>query len=108
MNSIFIFEKEISWGVGGLKVKVSSIKTRQRQRNDNTTEKQYMSYETELDLIKVLGWTKSTKFIYILKQLKNGKTEDEIFESLSGLMKPKSFNNYLHQINRIGDDIKFV
>jgi hypothetical protein len=67
-----------------------------------------MSYETELDLIKVLGWTKSTKFIYILKQLKNGKTEDEIFESLSGLMKPKSFNNYLHQINRIGDDIKFV
>ena len=67
-----------------------------------------MSYDTELDLIKVMGWTQSTKLIYILKELKNGKTKEEIFESLSGLMKPKSFSNYLNQINRIGDDIKFV
>jgi hypothetical protein len=67
-----------------------------------------MKFNNELELIKVMGWTKSLKLTYILKQLKNGKTEDEIFESLSGLMKPKSFNNYLHQINRIGDDIKFV
>jgi hypothetical protein len=67
-----------------------------------------MKFNNELELIKVMGWTKSLKLTYILKELKNGKTKDEIFESLSGLMKPKSFNNYLHQINRIGDDIKFV
>ena len=67
-----------------------------------------MKFDNELDLIKVMGWTQSNKLTYILKELKNGKTKDEIFESLSGLMKPKSFSNYLNQINRIGDDIKFI
>ena len=67
-----------------------------------------MNYDNELDLIKVLGWTKSVKLTYILKEMRNGKSEDEIFESLKGLIKPKSFHNYLNQIKRIGDDIKFV
>mgnify|MGYP001302179464 FL=1 len=67
-----------------------------------------MSYDTELDLIKVMGWTQSTKLIYILKELKNGKTKDEIFESLRGLIKPKSFQGYINKIETLGDDIKFV
>jgi hypothetical protein len=67
-----------------------------------------MSYDTELDLIKVMGWTQSTKLIYILKELKNGKTKDEIFESLRGLIKPKSFQGYINKIETLGDDIKFI
>ena len=67
-----------------------------------------MSYDNELDLIKVLGWTQSVKLTYILKQLRNGKSKDEILESLDGLIKPKSFKNYINQIDRIGDKIKFV
>ena len=67
-----------------------------------------MSYDNELDLIKVLGWTQSVKLTYILKQLRNGKSKDEILESLDGLIKPKSFKNYINQIDRIGDEIKFV
>ena len=67
-----------------------------------------MSFDTELDLIKVMGWTQSTRLIYILKELKNGKTKDEIFESLRGLIKPKSFQGYINKIETLGDDIKFV
>ena len=67
-----------------------------------------MSYDTELDLIKVMGWTQSTKLIYILKELKNGKTKEEVFESLRGLIKPKSFQGYINKIETLGDDIKFI
>ena len=41
-----------------------------------------MKFDNELDLIKVMGWTQSNKLIYILKELKNGKTKEEVFESL--------------------------
>ena len=67
-----------------------------------------MKFNNELELIKVMGWTKSLKLTYILKELKNGKTKDEIFENLSGLMKPKSFQGYINKIETLGDDIKFI
>ena len=67
-----------------------------------------MKFDNELDLIKVMGWTQSNKLIYILKELRNGKTKEEVFESLKGLIKPKSFEGYINKIERLGDDIKFV
>ncbi len=67
-----------------------------------------MKFNNELDLIKVMGWTSSIKLTYILKQLRNGKTKDEILDSLDGLIKPKSFEGYINKIKRIGNDIKFV
>jgi len=67
-----------------------------------------MKFDNELDLIKVMGWTQSNKLTYILKQMRNGKTKDEIFESLKGLIKPKSFEGYINKIERLSDDIKFV
>tara|TARA_Y100000592_G_C5296276_1_gene233244 strand:- start:21 stop:224 length:204 start_codon:yes stop_codon:yes gene_type:complete len=67
-----------------------------------------MKFNNELELIKVMGWTKSLKLTYILKELKNGKTKDEIFESLRGLIKPKSFQGYINKIETLGDDIKFI
>lgn len=67
-----------------------------------------MKFDNELDLIKVMGWTQSNKLTYILKELKNGKTKDEILDSLDGLIKPKSFEGYINKIERLEDDIKFV
>ena len=67
-----------------------------------------MKFNNELELIKVMGWTKSLKLTYILKELKNGKTKEEVFESLRGLIKPKSFQGYINKIETLGDDIKFV
>jgi len=67
-----------------------------------------MKFDNELDLIKVMGWTQSNKLIYILKELKNGKTKEEVFESLKGLIKPKSFEGYITKIERLSDDIRFV
>ena len=67
-----------------------------------------MSFKTEKELIKVLGWTKTSKLLYIIKEMNEGKSEDEIFEGLEGLIKPKSFNSYLNQIERIRSDIRFV
>ena len=67
-----------------------------------------MKFNNELELIKVMGWTKSLKLTYILKELKNGKTKEEVFESLRGLIKPKSFQGYINKIETLGDDIKFI
>jgi len=67
-----------------------------------------MSFNTEKDLIKVLGWTKTFKLIYIIKQMNEGKSKDQILDSLDGLIKPKSFNSYINQIERIRSDIRFV
>ena len=67
-----------------------------------------MSFNTEKDLIKVLGWTKTFKLLYIIKEMNEGKTKDEILDSLDGLIKPKSFNSYINQIERIRSDISFV
>ena len=52
-----------------------------------------MKFNNELELIKVI---------------RNGKTKEEVFESLKGLIKPKSFEGYINKIERLGDDIKFV
>tara|TARA_R100000008_G_C3514401_1_gene130536 strand:- start:178 stop:381 length:204 start_codon:yes stop_codon:yes gene_type:complete len=67
-----------------------------------------MSFNNEKDLIKVLGWTKTSKLLYIIKELDSGKSKDEILEGLEGLIKPKSFYSYLNQIERIRSDISFV
>ena len=69
-----------------------------------------MRFETELDLIKVLGWTTSSKIRYILNELRNNKDRDTIENELcnqSKVMKKKSFQNYWNKINRIEEDIKF-
>ena len=55
-----------------------------------------MRFETELDLIKVLGWTTSSKIRYILNELRNNKDRDTIENELcneSKVMKKKSFQN---------------
>ena len=70
-----------------------------------------MSFNNETDLIKVLGWTKSSKIIYIIKQMNDNKTKDDIYEELvedKKLMKSKSFHTYWNQIDRIKNDIQFV
>ena len=69
-----------------------------------------MNINTELDLIKVLGWTQSSKIRYILNELRNKKDKDTIMFELveeSKVMKKKSFQNYWNILNRIEDDIKF-
>ena len=48
-----------------------------------------MSFNNEKDLIKVLGWTKTSKLLYIIKELDSGKSKDEILEGIEGLIKPK-------------------
>ena len=35
-----------------------------------------MSFNTEKDLIKVLGWTKTFKLLYIIKEMDQGKTHN--------------------------------
>jgi len=67
-----------------------------------------MSFNTEKDLIKVLGWTKTFKLLYIIKEIDKGLTKDQILNSLDGLIKPKSFHSYINQIERIRSDISFV
>ena len=67
-----------------------------------------MSFKTEKELIKVLGWTKTSKLLYIIKEMNEGKSEDEILRGLDGLIKPKSFHSYINQIERIRSDIRFV
>ena len=69
-----------------------------------------MNINTELDLIKVLGWTQSSKIRYILNELRNKKDKDTIMFELveeSKVMKKKSFQNYWNILNRIEEDIKF-
>ena len=70
-----------------------------------------MSFNNERDLIKVLGWSRSSKIIYILKQINDNKSKEDIYEDLveeNKLMKSKSFQNYWNQIDRIKNDIQFV
>ena len=70
-----------------------------------------MSFNNERDLIKVMGWTRSSKIIYIMKQINENKTKDDIYEDLvedKKLMKSKSFQSYWNQIDRIKNDIQFV
>jgi len=69
-----------------------------------------MNINSELDLIKVLGWTQSSKIRYILNELRNEKSKDTIMFELveeSKVMKKKSFQNYWNILNRIEEDIKF-
>ena len=69
-----------------------------------------MSFSNELELIKVLGWSKSSKILYIMNEMKNHSKED-IYQELvedNKLMKSKSFQVYWNHINRIKDDIQFV
>ena len=70
-----------------------------------------MSYENEKDLIKVLGWTRTSKLLYIMKQIHEDISKEDIYKDLveeNKLMKPKSFQSYWNQIDRIKDDIQFV
>ena len=69
-----------------------------------------MNYENEIDLIKVLGWTQSSKMIYILHQLKN-KSKEDVYEELvneTKVLKPKSFKSIMNRIDTIRNDIQFV
>ena len=69
-----------------------------------------MTYNKEEDLIRVLGWTISSKLIYLMKKL-NNINRDELFEEVvkeNKLMKTKSFNSYMTRIDRIRDDVRFI
>jgi hypothetical protein len=69
-----------------------------------------MRFNNELELVRVLGWTKSSKIIYIMNELKT-KTKEDVFNELvteNKVMKSKSFQVYLNTINRLKDDIQFV
>jgi len=70
-----------------------------------------MNINKETDLIKILGWTQTSKILYIIKQLNDNKSKDDIYRDLvedNKLMKSKSFQNYWNQIKRIRDNIEFV
>ncbi len=69
-----------------------------------------MSFNNEIELVKVLGWSKTSKIVYIMNQLKT-KSKEDVYNELvteNKVMKSKSFNVYLNTINRIKDDIQFV
>ena len=69
-----------------------------------------MSFNNEIELVKVLGWSKKSKIVYIMNQLKT-KSKEDVYNELvteNKVMKSKSFNVYLNTINRIKDDIQFV
>ena len=77
--------------------------------NNNITGEN-MSFNNEIELIKVLGWSKTSKIVYIMNQLKT-KSKEDVYNELvteNKVMKSKSFNVYLNTINRIKDDIQFV
>ncbi len=70
-----------------------------------------MNFKNETDLIKVLGWSKSSKMIFILRMINNNMTKEDIYKELvedNGLMKTKSFKTYWNQIDRIKESIQFV
>ena len=69
-----------------------------------------MKYNKEEELIRVLGWSISSKLIYLMKKL-NNINRDELFEEVveeNKLMKTKSFNSYMTRIDRIRDDVRFI
>ena len=69
-----------------------------------------MKYNKEEELIRVLGWSISSKLIYLMKKL-NKINRDELFEEVveqNKLMKTKSFNSYMTRIDRIRDDVRFI
>ena len=69
-----------------------------------------MTYNKEEDLIRILGWSISSKLIYLMKKL-NKINRDELFEEVveqNKLMKTKSFNSYMTRIDRIRDDVRFI
>jgi len=70
-----------------------------------------MNFKNETDLIKVLGWSKSSKMIFILRMINNNMTKEDIYKELvedNGFMKTKSFKTYWNQIDRIKESIQFV
>ena len=69
-----------------------------------------MTYNKEEELIRILGWSVSSKLIYLMKKL-NNINRDELFEEVveeNKLMKTKSFNSYMTRIDRIRDDVRFI
>jgi len=69
-----------------------------------------MTYNKEEDLIRILGWSISSKLIYLMKKL-NNINRDELYEEVveeNKLMKTKSFNSYMTRIDRIRDDVRFI
>ena len=69
-----------------------------------------MTYNKEEELIQILGWSISSKLIYLMKKL-NKINRDELFEEVveqNKLMKTKSFNSYMTRIDRIRDDVRFI
>jgi hypothetical protein len=70
-----------------------------------------MSFNNEIELVKVLGWSKSSKIIYIMNEMKKSKSKEDIFNELveeNKVMKSKSFQVYWNTIIRLKDDIQFV
>ena len=71
-----------------------------------------MKIKSELELIKLFGWTISSKIVYILNQLRlQNKSKEDLYNEIvekNELMKSKSFYNLIHKIDRLEKDIVFV
>ena len=71
-----------------------------------------MKIKSELELIKLFGWTISSKIVFILNQLRlQNKSKEDLYEEIvekNELMKSKSFHNLINKIDRIEKDIVFV
>ncbi len=80
--------------------------------NSNNLNKDFiMNINSQIDLIKLFGWSISSKIVYILNELKNNKTTEELYREIvekNELMKSKSFYNLINKIDRIEKDISFV
>ena len=59
-----------------------------------------MNFKNETDLIKVLGWSKSSKMIFILRMINNNMTKEDIYKEWSFFTDPKNLQPKVRKINR--------
>ena len=67
-------------------------------------------YEKEIDILKVGSWTTQSKLVYIIRQLKSGRTKTELKQELVDDYgwAPKTFNEYWKQSQRVQSEIQFI
>ena len=70
-----------------------------------------MKFTQETDLIKVLGWSVSSKILYVWRMMKNNKTEEEIYNHLvkeTKVIHHKTYKQIINRIDKIKDSISFI
>jgi len=69
-------------------------------------------FNTETELIKILGWTQSSRLLYLInKRFTEGLSKSQIENEVvikNKLFKPKAFTSYWNKMERIQDEIGFV